>query len=139
MRDQRDRDWLVAVWRVGAPSFQVDSFVRRFRLKPDEVFHAGGKRGRKRVTKISGFNLTVADAESLAELHTQVSRFVDQLRKPILAVKRLKVGSSLDIGFTVGGNRYAFARSVRFPSYLLREMASLNLELEISAYSSQKD
>ena len=110
---------LIAVWRVAAPSFQVDSFVREFGLKPSEVFHAGETRGKGRVSKNSGFNLTVADTESLAELQTQISVFIDQFRKPIQTLNKLQIESTLDIGFTVGDKRHFFTRSVSFPSSLL--------------------
>jgi hypothetical protein len=127
---------LLAVWRAGAPSFQVDSFVREFKLTPSEVFHAGERRSKSRVSKISGFNLTVADTESLAELQTQISVFLDEFRKPIQSLNKRQIESTLDIGFNVGGKGHPFTRSVSFSSSLLREIASLNLELEISAYPS---
>lgn len=127
---------LVAVWRVDAPSFQVDSFVREFQLKPETVFHVGERRGKNSVATNSGFNLTVADTESLTELQTQISAFLDEFRKPLQALKKLKIGSTLDIGFTVGGKLHPFTHSVSFPSSLLGRIAALNLELEFSAYSS---
>jgi hypothetical protein len=59
---------LIAVWRVAARSFKVDDFIREFGLNPSQVFRAGEARGKGRLSKNSGFNLTVADTGSLVDL-----------------------------------------------------------------------
>jgi hypothetical protein len=128
----------VAVWRVGAPSFQVDSFVKEFRLKPSKVFHEGETSVKGPASRLSGFNLALADTESLAELQAQISTFLDQYKKPIRALSKLQIESTLDIGMTVGGECH-YTSSISFSPSLLGELASLNMHLEVSAYPSEED
>lgn len=127
---------LVTVWRVSATSFQVNSFIKDFELEPVKTFLEGEKTATGRILASSGFNLGLPDTETLAELLAQVSAFLNRYRKPIQALNKLGIESTLDIGLTVGGERH-YTCSVSFPPSLLRELASLNVRLEISAYPSE--
>jgi hypothetical protein len=88
------------------------------------------------VLRRSGFNLALGGTESLAELQAQIVAFIDRYKKPIHALRKLQIESTLDIGMTVGGAHH-YTRSLSLSPSLLSELGSLNVGLEISAYPSE--
>src|SRR5687767_5382255 len=93
---------LVAVIRFTGLNFDPAKYAREYRFTPEIVWRSGDPDQVGRVRQESGFNLTIADADSSAELVRQVRGWIQHNRSALLASGEAGGAAAIDVGLTVG-------------------------------------
>lgn len=131
-------DEVMAVWRVGGGDFDVDAFLRRFpEFEPDGFWRKGESQGRRGSPAVaSGFNVTLIEGCSRADLAEELHLALDDFREEMKAAGQ-EAEQSVDIGLMVGVD--ALVSGLRFEVPLMRRLADLRIELELSVYLCSSD
>ncbi|WIG95632.1 hypothetical protein [Myxococcus sp. SDU36] len=129
----------VVVLRAFAPAFDVKDFLKRFpRLDADTVWSAGEKALLRRTHKDSGFNLTLAEAETSALALVKARQRLESLSAELAEARRRSVTCVADFGMFIGGERQ-FTGAIEFAPEDLRWFAAQGIGIAVSAYPSFDD
>jgi|SRR5665213_3166269 len=128
----------LGVIRVSGIEFNPEDFAKRYRLEPDISWRAGEPDPVGRVRSHSGFNLTIANEPSVAQLIATIRLWVQSKQLALQALESLGGAAVLDVGVTVG-TADQFTSSVEFPASDLSLFAESKLALCLSAYPSQDE
>jgi hypothetical protein len=118
------------------PDFDVDVFLRGTDFQPCRVFHRGERWSAKRNAASSGFYLVVSEADG-DHLRDQVADAITFLRKNHALLRRLNERDDVEAMLLDFGTDFptdAIGRFHRLPIDLLRECATLGIEIELSVY-----
>ena len=125
-----------AVWRVSGETFDVDGFLRNHPTLDENVnavWHKGEAWRGGRVHAESGFNATLFESASTAEVSDDMEKALQQWRGVAEALLAQGAESTIDVALMVGGEK-SFASSVFVDAKVLQLLATLKIGLEISAY-----
>ena len=128
----------LAVIRVAGVQFDTAKYTRQYGFTPDVVWRAGKADHVGRVHADSGFNLTIADANSAEMLVQQIRSWFQENKSALLALNEFKGAAVIDVGLAVGTSA-EFTASVRFAGSDLRFLAETGVELSVSAYPAGDD
>ncbi len=129
---------IIVVWRAAGPSFDVDSFLKRFPgIQPDAVWHKGDARRSGGVQRTSGFSKVLGESDSSRAIVGTIRRRIDQWTAILRALRRMSVPAEIDFGMTVGGVP-EFTRSLRFARRDLSVLLAREVDLVVSAYPTSE-
>ncbi len=125
----------LAVLRASYSGEDLAPHVTAAGLKVDRSWVAGETDRRGRCANESGFNLSVADVESSAELGANIRTFLHQHSSLLRQLVDAGASLVLDIGVTVGSDDH-YTASVSIEKEDLSSLAALEITLQFSAYPS---
>lgn len=124
----------LAVLRVVADGDIVRALLARHQLAVETAWSAGEVDELGRVRADSGFNTTLADAESAAELVALTEGWLVANEAFLRELATSGASGTLDVGFSVNVDRPN--RAVCFTPALLQHCVDAGVSLEVSAYLS---
>ena len=128
----------VAVVRIAGAQFDPAEYARQYGFTPDIMWRSGEPDLMGRIHRESGFNLTIADADSANQLVRQVHDWVETHRSALQALSVSGGTAVIDVGLTVG-TPTQFIAGVVFGRSDLKLLAEAGVELSVSAYPSSED
>lgn len=129
----------VVVLRVFAPAFDVKDFQKRFpRLEVDAAWAFGEKALLGKTHKDSGFNLTLAEAETSTQALADARQRLESLSAELAEARRQSAACVADFGMFIGGERQ-FTGVIVFTPEDLRWFAAQGIGIAVSAYPSSDD
>ena|GEM_PF-751357 len=138
-RDVMDLKFVVVVLRVFSPAFDVKAFLGRFPdLEVDAVWMVGEKKLLRETHANSGFNLTLAEADTSAQALAEVRQRLSSLSPVLAEVRRQSASCLVDFGMFIGGERQ-FSGTAEFAPEDLRWFAEQGLGIAVSAYPTSDE
>jgi hypothetical protein len=127
--------------RASGKYFDVDSFVKKSKLKPCLVYHTREAKNPKPIKKIykwpdSGVNVPVSNA-SFQNYRRQIRDAIKFLIKNKTEIRKLinfKGVESVELDFPTSHDRNNFIQDYFLPAELIALACQLGLELRISEY-----
>jgi hypothetical protein len=128
----------IATLRLSGNDDSLDDVVRKLNLEVSSRVKAGDPRRRGGVHAASGLSAPIADAASPGAMLDQVRTFLAACLKhgPTLFVNR--VDAEISIGIAVGDS-VQYVASVDFSSVEIRELATLGVSLNFTAYPTSDE
>ena len=127
----------IAVLRVSGREFDAAGFVEAFALSPDRLYGAGEPNREGRVRDTSGFNVHVADEESVGTLAQQVVEWVHANQATLQALRDAGAAAEIDVGLSAGANQ--FYTSVTWSASDLALFAACGVGLGFTAYRGEAE
>jgi hypothetical protein len=127
------------VLRINGRKSAIASFLASTEWKPLTVYWKGTPRLRssRQLSRLNGFNVEVSSASGL-DLKRQTSdarRFLRKHTKEFRRLRRLRLSAVLDFG--VSSSCESGPVYYKFPRDLITNLASNDVELEVSYYGEQ--
>jgi len=123
-----------SIWHINAKNFDVAAFVEKFKLQNLTQTYIEGELGKQgKVNETSGFSVLVSENLNSSQNIQEIESFILNNAEAFLHLKRLDIGSFIDIGCTVGTSDQ-FTKSINVPVGLLGLLFKYEIELEFSAY-----
>ena len=107
--------------------------MQHYAIAPDISWPAGVSDSIRRVRSNSGFNLTIADAQSTATLISQINSWIQHNEDALMALGTAGASGTVDIGVTVETSDQFNASIVLTPQELT-PLSGFGLTLSVSAY-----
>ena len=123
----------LATLRVEGEDSALAQVTDALALEVDAQWKVGEKNPQGKPNAASGFNATVADAESRTDLETRVRALLERCRRKQISFKLSGLTAQLDIGLRVG-TAQQFSAGVEFTPVDLQIFGEIGLELRVSAY-----
>jgi hypothetical protein len=126
--------------RASGKHFDVDAFIKKYKLQPCLVYHRGEPKSQSKPKKYkwpdSGINVPVSNA-SFENYRRQIRDAIQFLINNKTEIKKLikfKGVESVEIDFPTSNDRNKFIQDYFIPAELITLACQLGLELRISEY-----
>jgi hypothetical protein len=128
----------LATLRVEGPDGSLEQLQNTLQLTYDLEWRKGDPKRNGGVHALSGFNVTVAEAENSRMLTSLVGSFLKQCKEKDVVFSRLNLEVELDVGISVGSSEQ-YVTSVLFAPADLLLCAECGVELRVTAYPTSDE
>ena len=127
-----------AMFRVASPEFNVDGFLKKFKITPSNIWRKGENNRRGNPSNNSGFSICVADSEDWDTHLVEIEEFLTEESDILQEIASMKIDCEIDIGMSVGSNKH-FIRSIVIPVRVMKELIKYRIEIRVTGYPSDED